>query len=227
MKTLLLVVSMVGLLTLVSCNKKTDTNALLKDKATRTELFKAMANNPEMMTQFMNTIKDNKEAMQMMQGKHQMMNGNKMMKNETELTTKNTGMMHMMKMGADNRIPVRLSPQKAQHQLINMRSHVAAVQSIINYLSKNEYDKASKVASSKLGLTKEMKKMCTSFHNQKFVELGLGFHRSADKMSEVFKNKDKNKSLEALALTMNYCVTCHSTFKQQIQKKIIRMPAMH
>ncbi len=123
-------------------------------------------------------------------------------------------MMENMKNFTDNRISLNVSPEKAQHQLMNMRSHVAAVQSIINYLSKDEFEKASEVASSKLGLTDEMKMMCSSFNNEEFERLGLEFHNNADKMSEIFKTKDKNKSLEALSTTMTSCITCHATFKQ-------------
>jgi len=97
---------------------------------------------------------------------------------------------------------------------MNMRNHLQAVQSIINFLSKDEFDSASVVASSKLGLTDEMKMMCSSFGNKEFEQLGLGFHKSADRMSSIIKTKDKNKALESLSVTLNYCVTCHSTFKQ-------------
>jgi len=123
-------------------------------------------------------------------------------------------MMHNMKMAPDNRISLNVSPQKAQHQLKNMRNHVKAVQEIIGYLSHDEYDKASEVASKKLGLTDEMKIMCSSFGNEEFEKLGMTFHNNADKMSEIFRTKNKNKSLEALALTMNSCVNCHAIFKQ-------------
>jgi PBP1b-binding outer membrane lipoprotein LpoB len=123
-------------------------------------------------------------------------------------------MMKNMKNLTDNRISLNVSPEKAQHQLMNMRSHVVAVQSIINYLSKDEFEKASEVAATKLGLTDEMKMMCTSFNNEEFEKLGLEFHNNADKMSLIFKNKDKNKSLEALSTTMTSCITCHATFKQ-------------
>jgi len=126
----------------------------------------------------------------------------------------NQMMMHNMKMAPDTRIALNVSPQKAQHQLMNMRNHVKAVQEIIGYLSNDEYDKASEVAATKLGLTDEMKMMCSSFDNENFEKLGLEFHNNADKMSEIFKTKDKNKSLNALALTMNSCVSCHATFKQ-------------
>jgi cytochrome c556 len=130
----------------------------------------------------------------------------------------NQMMRHNMKLEKDNRTALMVSPQKAQHQLQNMRSHVIAVQAILDYLSKDQYDKASQVASSKLGLTDEMKMMCSSFNNKTFEKIGLEFHTNADKMAEIFKTKDKNESLKALALTMNSCVSCHATFKQQISR---------
>jgi len=119
-----------------------------------------------------------------------------------------------LKMSHDNRISLDLSPKMAHHQLMNMRSHVKAVTSIIHFLSKDEFDSASEVAHSQLGLTKEMEKMCSAFSNPDFVKLGMAFHKSADAMADVFKTKDKNKSLQALSTTMNYCVDCHSTFRQ-------------
>ena len=115
---------------------------------------------------------------------------------------------------SDKRISLALNSMQKQHQLKNMRSHLEAIQNIIKLLAKENYDEASKVAYTKLGSTTEMKLMCSSFGNENFENLGLDFHKSADKMSEVFKNKDKNASLEALSTTMNYCIQCHSTFKQ-------------
>ncbi len=144
-------------------------------------------------------------------------NEEKTNKQNVETATENhnhSEMMQNMKNLTDNRISLNLSPEKAQHQLMNMRSHVVAVQSIINYLSKDEFEKASEVAATKLGLTDEMKMMCTSFNNEEFERLGLEFHNNADKMSQIFKAKDKNKSLEALSTTMTSCITCHATFKQ-------------
>jgi len=114
----------------------------------------------------------------------------------------------------DNRISLNLSQQMKQHQLMNMRSHVNAVKSIINLLSTNQFEKASEVAHSKLGLTEEMRKMCTSFKNKEFTNMGLAFHKSADKLGEILKTKNKDKSLQALSTTMNFCVNCHATFRQ-------------
>ena len=59
-----------------------------------------------------------------------------------------------------------------------------------------------------------MKLMCASFGDKNFENLGLSFHESADTMSEVFKNKNKDESLKALSTTMNYCIQCHATYRQ-------------
>jgi len=103
---------------------------------------------------------------------------------------KNT-MMNRIQIENDSRISLNLNPMQKEHQLMNMRSHLEAVQNIISLLSDEKYDVASKVAYTKLGSTTEMQLMCSSFDNKAFEKLGMDFHKSADKMSEVFKNKIK------------------------------------
>ncbi len=124
------------------------------------------------------------------------------------------GMRHEMPSVKDERISLGLSPAMKQHQLANMRNHVEAVQSIIGLLSEGAFDKASHIAYSKLGLTEEMKKMCNSFENENFKNLGLAFHKSGDALGDTLKTKDITKSLGALHTTMTYCVQCHATFRQ-------------
>lgn len=115
----------------------------------------------------------------------------------------------------DERISLNLSPEMKQHQLHNMRSHVAAVQSIVGHLANNEFDLATEVAHSQLGLTDEMRKMCTTMSDNKdFSKLGLAFHQSADQLGDTLQTKDMKKSLQALQTTLNYCVQCHATFRQ-------------
>jgi len=115
----------------------------------------------------------------------------------------------------DNRISLGLSPEMKQHQLKNMRSHTAAVQSIVGHLANNEFDQAAQVAHSQLGLTEEMKKMCSTMSgNENFGKLGMAFHQSGDQLGEVLQGKDMKKSLQALQTTLGYCVQCHSTFRQ-------------
>jgi hypothetical protein len=124
------------------------------------------------------------------------------------------GMRHKMHSTQDERISLGLSPTMKQHQLANMRNHVETVQSIIGLLSEGAFDKASQIAYSKLGLTKEMEKMCDSFENENFKSLGLAFHKSGDALGYTLKTKDITKSLGALHTTMTYCVQCHATFRQ-------------
>lgn len=115
----------------------------------------------------------------------------------------------------DSRISLGLSPEMKQHQLENMRSHVAAVQAIVGHLANHEFDQAAQVAHEKLGLTEAMRKMCSTMSdNQDFSKLGMAFHQSGDQLGEVLKSKDMKKSLQALQTTMDYCVQCHATFRQ-------------
>lgn len=114
----------------------------------------------------------------------------------------------------DGRISLDLNPMQKNHQLSNMRSHLEAVQEITLLLSQEDFDKASEIAYTKLGSTTEMKLMCASFGNKGFENLGIEFHKSADKMSQVFKKRNKDNALAALSNTLNYCVQCHATYKQ-------------
>ncbi len=138
---------------------------------------------------------------------------NKSADENTVQTQQEQNPMQNMKMD-DDRISLGLNAMQKQHQLKNMRSHLVAVQTIVELLSKENYDLASKVAYTELGSTTEMKLMCASFGNEQFENMGLAFHASADKMSEIIKTKDKKASLEALSVTMNYCVQCHANFRQ-------------
>ncbi len=114
----------------------------------------------------------------------------------------------------DGRISLHLNAMQKKHQLSNMRSHLVAVQTLIELIAEDDFEKASKVAYTQLGTTTAMRLMCASFGNKKFEDMGLKFHSDADKMSEILKTKDKDKSLKALSKTMNSCISCHATFKQ-------------
>ena len=114
----------------------------------------------------------------------------------------------------DKRISLGLSPKMKQHQLVNMRAHLAAIQKITGLLAEKKYEKASKIAHSQLGLTEEMKQMCDMFENEEFKTLGLAFHNSGDELGDVLKTKNMKKSLQALNKTMGYCVQCHEKFQQ-------------
>ena len=114
----------------------------------------------------------------------------------------------------DGRISLHLNPMQKQHQLENMRSNLEAIQNILWLIAEDKYDQAAALAEKDLGSSTEMRLMCASFGNKHFEEMGNNFHKSADEMSEIFKRKNKKESLEAISITMNYCVQCHATFRQ-------------
>jgi len=120
---------------------------------------------------------------------------------------------HNMSM-MDTRTSLDLSPEMKQHQLLNMREHLDAIKSIVGLMSENKFEDASKVAHTKLGLTPEMQKMCSMFGDENFMKLGFAFHKSGDDLGDALKTRDVATSLRALNKTMEYCVSCHATYRQ-------------
>jgi hypothetical protein len=114
----------------------------------------------------------------------------------------------------DTRTSLGLSPEMKQHQLANMRAHVEAIKSIVGLMAESKFEDASIIAHTRLGLTPEMKEMCSMFNNEKFEQLGLAFHKSGDDLGNVLQTKDVNASLRALSKTMQYCVECHAAYRQ-------------
>lgn len=102
MKTLIIIFSIVGILALNSCNQKTDTNVMLLDSETRTEIFTAITENHDYMTEFMGNMQNSQHAMQMMEGNQNMTgtmikgNGMQMMMKDSMMVKSMMGNMEMM-----------------------------------------------------------------------------------------------------------------------------------
>lgn len=94
MKTLVIILSAIGLLSLNSCKQESDPQALLENLETRTEVFNAITGNHDYMTEFMANMHNSDHAMQMMQGEgiQMMIKDSMMMKNMMG----NKPMMHSM-----------------------------------------------------------------------------------------------------------------------------------
>jgi len=118
--------------------------------------------------------------------------------------------MNMM----DARTSLGLSAEMKQHQLSNMREHVAAIKSIAGLMAENRFSEASGIAHDKLGLTPEMQGMCDMFDNKDFRKLGIAFHKSGDDLGEALQTGNANVSLRAISRTMQFCVECHATYRQ-------------
>ncbi|MDE1207932.1 hypothetical protein [Tenacibaculum larymnensis] len=101
MKKSIILLLALGIQILVSCNSKPDVEKLLKEHETKSEIFKAITENHDYMTEFMETAHNNEHAMQMMMNKGVMMNnmhGNKNMMhqimNDSTQVDKMLQMMH-------------------------------------------------------------------------------------------------------------------------------------
>ena len=75
MKTTTIILMAIGLVSLSSCEQKRDTNVMLENSETRTELFDAIASNHNYMTEFMGNMQGNDHVMQMMKGNQNIMEG--------------------------------------------------------------------------------------------------------------------------------------------------------
>jgi hypothetical protein len=95
MRTTAIILLAIGLINLSSCNQKTDPNAMLENTDSRMELFDAIANNHNYMTEFMDNMQDNDHAMQMMHGNQKMM-GNMMQGGGMQMMVKDSMMMKNM-----------------------------------------------------------------------------------------------------------------------------------
>jgi hypothetical protein len=115
MKTILIVLSAVGLLSLNSCKQETNTQALMENPETRIEVFNAISKNHDYMTEFMESMHDNQHAMQMMQGNKKMMSS--MMQGEgMQMMMKDSTMMHSMMNGMMNDGKMMGTMMKMMHE---------------------------------------------------------------------------------------------------------------
>jgi hypothetical protein len=117
----------------------------------------------------------------------------------------------------DTRVPVPLLPMMAEHQKAQMRGHLGAVQEIVAALSKNDFVGVEE-ATKKIGYSDSMAKMCTHMGAGApgFTPTAIEFHRTADTIGAAAKKKNRAAVLDALNATLNTCVGCHATYKQQI-----------
>lgn len=124
----------------------------------------------------------------------------------------------MMPQGAsDTRNPLRLPAMMAEHQKQNMREHLAAVQAIVAALGRNDMDGVAK-ASASIGYSQSMGQMCEHMGaaTPGFTAMALNFHHTADTIGEAARRGDRAGVLTALDRTLQTCVGCHATYRQEI-----------
>jgi hypothetical protein len=117
----------------------------------------------------------------------------------------------------DSRTPVPLLPMMANHQKQNMRDHLVAVQEIVQGLATNDFDAIEKAAK-RIGYSDEMGQMCTHMGAGApgFTEQSIRFHRTADRIAEAARTKQRAKVLDELGTTLQTCTACHAVWKQRV-----------
>jgi cytochrome c556 len=116
----------------------------------------------------------------------------------------------------DQRRPVPLLPQMAQHQKESMREHLEAVQEVVAAAAVSDFEKVA-VSAKRMGFSETMGRICEHMGAAApgFTEQALGFHHAADEIAVAAKRQDVTGVLAALSKTLQTCTTCHKTYKQQ------------
>ena len=93
--------------------------------------------------------------------------------------------------GEDPRLPLPLLPRMAEHQLENMRDHLATIQKIMDALSQGDFPAVAR-ASARIGYNEQMGQMCERMGAGApgFNEMGLAFHRTADTIGVAARQND-------------------------------------
>lgn len=123
----------------------------------------------------------------------------------------------MAKSAADTRQPLPLTAMMAEHQKYNMREHLAAIQAIIAALGRDDMD-AVAAAAARIGYSDAMGQMCEHMGAAvpAFTAMALTFHRTADTISDAARRGDRGGVLSALDRTLQTCVSCHATYRQEV-----------
>jgi cytochrome c556 len=123
----------------------------------------------------------------------------------------------MSRSAGDTRQPLFLLAMMADHQKQNMREHLAAVQAIIAAIGRDDMDAVSSAAT-RLGYSEAMGQMCEHMGAAApgFTPMALNFHHTADTIGEAARRGDRTGVLSALDRTLQTCVGCHATYRQEV-----------
>jgi len=105
----------------------------------------------------------------------------------------------------------------AAHQKQNMREHLAAIQAIVGAIGRDDMDGVTKAAA-RLGYSEAMGQMCEHIGAAApgFTSMALAFHRTADTIGDAARRGDRTGVLSALDRTLQTCVGCHASYRQDI-----------
>lgn len=117
----------------------------------------------------------------------------------------------------DARTPLPLTEMMATHQKQEMRDHLRVVQEITTALAKDDFD-AIATSAARIGWSDREAMMCKHMGAGApgFAAVGEHFHKTADTIVEAAKRHDRAGVAAALGATLQTCVGCHDTYRQEI-----------
>lgn len=122
--------------------------------------------------------------------------------------------------GSDARQFVRFPEPMRLHTISSMRDHLLALQEIDEALSKSDFDKASRVAEQRLGMSSlelHGASHIAPFMPQGMQDIGNQMHRFASRFAVEAQNasvsNDVRPALAALGTVMQQCVACHAAYR--------------
>lgn len=117
----------------------------------------------------------------------------------------------------DNRAPVPLSAMMAVHQKRDMRDHLRVVQEITAALGADDFDVIA-TSAARIGWSEQQAAKCKHMGAGApgFAAMGEYFHKTADQISAAARRHDRPGVVHALNDTLQTCVSCHESYRQEI-----------
>jgi len=117
----------------------------------------------------------------------------------------------------DSRTPVPLTAMMATHQKRDMRDHLRVVQEITAALARDDFD-AIAASATRISWSEQQAAKCKHMGAGApgFAAMGEHFHKTADQISDAARRHDRPGVVHALDVTLQTCVGCHETFRQDI-----------
>lgn len=118
----------------------------------------------------------------------------------------------------DTREKVDFPEMMKQHQLSNMRDHLAALNEILALLAKSELDKAADIAEHRLGMTSMVAHNASHmapYMPKGMQAIGSEMHHAASRFAMTAQEGDLPRAMDSLSKVTQQCVACHSTYRVQ------------
>jgi hypothetical protein len=120
----------------------------------------------------------------------------------------------------DNRQLVQFPEPMRLHTIANMRDHLLSLQEIDEALARGDFDRASRVAEQRLGMSSleaHGAAHLAPFMPKAMQEIGTRMHRAASRFAieaqTASVSDDVRPALAALGAVMQQCVACHAAYR--------------